>query len=90
MNSGKHDVRIVVEGAATALLPELERQDHPLHALWEKVRAKGLVAGACEACSRKMKTLEAARSQGVPLLNDMDGHPGMAGYRNDGYEIITF
>jgi hypothetical protein len=24
------------------------------------------------------------------FLNDMNGHPGMAEYRNDGYEIITF
>lgn len=90
MNAKGHDVRIVVEGAATRLTPALDDTDHPLHALWKKVRAVGLVDGVCEACSRKMEALDAARSQGLPLLNDMNGHPSMARYQNDGYEIITF
>lgn len=90
MNAKGYNVRIIVEGAATRLTPELDGTDHPLHALWKKVRAAGLVDGVCEACSRKMEALDAARSQGLPLLNDMNGHPGMARYQNDGYEIITF
>ena len=90
MNAGGHEVRIIVEGAATALPPKLDRTDHPLHALWEKVKAAGLVAGVCEACSRKMGSVAAAKEQGLALLNDMNGHPGMAHYRDAGFEIITF
>lgn len=90
MNANGDEVRIVVEGAATRLVPELAATDHPLHTLWEKVRKAGLVDGVCEACSRKMGTLEAAKSQGLIPLKDMNGHPSLARYQRNGYEIITF
>ncbi len=82
--------RIVVEGAATKLLPELVKSDHPLNKLWEKVTSAGLVAGVCKACSQKMGTLEAATEQGLTLLDEMNGHPSMARFRAEGYEIISF
>ena len=84
------EVRIVVEGAATKLLPSLVEVDNPLHGLWEKTKRAGLVDGACKACSQKMGTAVAAGSQGLTLLDDMNGHPGMAHYLEKGYDIITF
>ncbi len=81
---------IVVEGSATSLIPELAKKDNPLMGLWKKVKEEGLVEGVCRACSKKMGTLEEARAQNLTLLDDMNGHPGMAGYLNRGYEIITF
>lgn len=82
--------RIVLEGASTKLLPELALQEHPLHGLWEKVKAAGLVAGVCKACSRKLGSFEEAQRQGLAILEDMNGHPGIAGFQQNGYEIITF
>ena len=82
--------KIVVEGAATALVPALAAADHPLHTLWEKVKDQGLVAGVCKACAKKTGSLEAAQVQGLNLLEDMNGHPSMAAFRLDGFEIITF
>jgi hypothetical protein len=84
------DSRIIVEGAATKLVPELAASDHPLHILWEKAKDTGRIDGVCKACSQKMGTLEAAVEQGLPLLEDMHGHPGMARYRQEGFEIISF
>jgi len=81
---------IVLEGKATGLIPELVKDDNPLNKLWTKVKEKGLVHGACRACSQKMGTLEDAGKQNLALLEDMSGHPGMAGYMDRGYEIITF
>lgn len=81
---------IVVEGAATKLIPELAKEDHPLHTLWEKTKSQGLVAGVCRACSQKTGSLEAARDQGLAMLDEMNGHPSMGRYREEGYEIITF
>ena len=82
--------KIVVEGAATKLIPELEKTDNPLHNLWENAKASGLVDGVCKACSNKMGTLDAAKEQGLALLDEMTGHPGMARYRNEGFEIVSF
>ena len=84
------DAKIVIEGAATKLIPELAKKDNPLHGLWERAKAAKLVDGVCNACSRKMGTLEAAEAQGLKLLDDMTGHPGMARYQEDGFEIISF
>ncbi|MFP4392850.1 MAG: DsrE family protein [Desulfohalobiaceae bacterium] len=90
MKEKGHEVGIVIEGAATKLIPELVKEDHPLQELWAKAREQGLVYGACRACSHKMGTLEDARDQGIELLDDMSGHPSMAGFQHSGHEIITF
>lgn len=90
MQARGDECRVVVEGSATRLIPELAGPDHPLNKLWEKTRAAGLVAGVCRACSQKMGTLDAAKEQGLALLDDMNGHPSMSRYRSEGYEIITF
>ena len=90
MDQRNHKARIVVEGAATALIADLAAPEHPLNALWQKVIAKGLVAGVCKACATKMGTVSAAADQLLPLLDDMNGHPSMAAFRTAGFEIITF
>ena len=84
------EARIIVEGAATQLIPKLEKEENPLHQLWQKVKQHDLVEGACKACSQKMGTDKDAHAQGLALLDDMTGHPGMAAYRERGFEIITF
>jgi hypothetical protein len=90
MNANGVQTRIIVEGAATALLPKLAEPQHPLHKLWEQAKSKGIVSGACKGCAQKMGTLDEAVRQELPLLADMSGHPSMSGYIDDGFEIITF
>ena len=85
-----HEAKIIIEGASVKLLPELEKPGNPLHGLWKKTLDAGLVAGVCKACLSKIGTPEAAKEQGVTLLEEMSGHPSMAAYRENGYEIITF
>jgi hypothetical protein len=46
------------------LIAELVQEDNPMHKLWEKVKAGGLVDGVCKACSNKMGTLKAVEDQG--------------------------
>jgi hypothetical protein len=90
MSEKGYDTKIVIEGAATKLIPEFEKKGNPLHQLWQRARANGLVEGVCKACANKMETAAAAKALGLPLLEDMLGHPGMARYREAGFEIITF
>ncbi len=84
------DTGIIMEGASTRLVPELEKDGHFLHGLWLKVKEKGLLEGVCRACSNKMGTLKAAESAGLRLLDDMSGHPGLSNYMEKGFRIITF
>jgi hypothetical protein len=85
-----HEAVVVIEGAACKLVPELAREDNPLHALYAKAKAQGLIAGVCRACSAKMKVTEAVESEGLTFLDDMSGHPGMSGFLAKGYDIISF
>ena len=90
MSDKGFEAKIIIEGAATQLVPELEKKGHPLHQLWIKAKSKRLVDGVCKACANKMETISEAKNQGLPLLEDMLGHPSMARYRDAGFEIITF
>jgi hypothetical protein len=90
MSEKGHEAKIIIEGAATKLIPELDKKSNPLHQLWKRARAEGLVEGVCKACSNKMEAIGEAKTQGLPLLEDVLGHPGMARFRDAGFEIITF
>jgi hypothetical protein len=85
-----YETAMVLEGASVKLLPELDQTAHPLNRLWEKAKSEGLIAGVCKACSHKLGTIDEARKQGLALLDDMSGHPSMTGFREAGYEVITF
>ena len=81
---------IVFEGASVKLIPELEKPDNPFNALYLKAKGKGLIDGACKACSAKMGVLDAVKDAGIQLLDDMSGHPSMSSYMVRGYTILTF
>lgn len=90
MHERGYDVKVVIEGAATKLIPELAQEGNPMLRLYEKAKGLDLIDGVCKACSNKMGTLEAAQSQGLRLLDEMSGHPSMARYLEEGYEVISF
>ena len=90
MHDQGHEVQIVIEGAATQLLPALAQESHPLHQLWVKAQTAGLLAGVCKACATKMATLQAAQEQQLPIMGEMSGHPSMARFQAAGYDIISF
>ena len=90
MSERGYEVKIVIEGSATKLVPELAKEENPMHRLYEKAKGLDLVDGACKACSNKMGTLEAAKGQGLRLLDEMTGHPSVARYQEEGFEVVTF
>ena len=90
MKSNGHEAKIIMEGSSAKLVPELVKPENPLHGLWKRNLEAELIEGVCKACSGKLGTLDAAKEQGLTLLDDMAGHPSMASYRDKGFEIITF
>lgn len=81
---------IVLEGGATKLVALMATPGHFLNPLYVKARERGLFFGACRACSVKMGALSAVEGAGVPLLDYMSGHPGVAGYMEQGYAVLVF
>ena len=90
MSAKGYTVKVVVEGASTKLVADLEKAGNPMHALWQKAREAGLIEGVCKACANKLGALDAAKAAGLTLLDDMSGHPAMARFREDGFELVTF
>lgn len=90
MQKRGYEVKVVIEGAATALVKTYEEADTPFADLFYKMRDAGLIACVCQACAHKMHSLESVERQGLPLGNDMAGHPSLGQYIDNGYKIITF
>ena len=90
MSEKGKEVSIVLEGASVTLVSELEKESCPFHKLYMKAKSKGLIDGACKACSVKLKVMEEVEKAGIPLIGEMSGHPAMADYIEKGYRIITF
>jgi len=82
--------KIVIEGDAVQLIPEMAKPGHFLNQLYNKVREKNLIIGACRACSTKLGVAEAIEEEGVELIGTMSGHPAMSKYSRQGYTIVTF
>lgn len=90
MDEKNYAVKIVIEGSATKLVNELTNAENPFAKLYSKVQKKGLIDAVCKACAAKMGALEGVEAQGLPLAGEMLGHPSLAHYIEQGYEIITF
>jgi len=90
MHDKGHEVKVIIEGAATRLITELDKDGAPFHNLYAKLRQKDLIACICRACSQKMGTLAEAERQGLTIVGDMQGHPEIVSYLTGGYTILPF
>jgi hypothetical protein len=84
------EARIIIEGQATQLLQDLNRPENPFHSLYCKTRESGLIEGVCRVCATKTGSLAEAQAQGLPLLDDMSGHPSLGRYLEAGFTLVTF
>ena len=84
------DVKVVIEGTATKMVSVLNDPDKPFAGLYEKVKEKNLIDCVCQACAAKMDALVAAKAQELPVCGEMNGHPSLARYLEDGYRVMTF
>ena len=90
MKQRGYDVKVIIEGAATKLLNQLPDEKVPFSNQYNEVREKGIIDCVCQACAVKMGSLDAVKAHELPLCNEMTGHPSLAKYIEQGYEIITF
>jgi hypothetical protein len=89
MHARGWDVKLIFEGAATRLLHELNSPEKPFGKLYAELKEQSIIDCVCKACSHKMGSLEEAETQGLALCDELNGHPSMARYMDQGYKIIT-
>lgn len=85
-----YDVKLIIEGSATKLVRDLADSSKPFAGIYKKVKDAGFIDCVCKACAQKMDALDAALEQDLPLCNELAGHPSMARYKDQGYDIIVF
>jgi len=91
-----HDVAVVIEGSATLLIRTLGEEaeegsdSQGLHRLYEEVKERGLIDCVCRACSHRMGVVDDVERQQLSFGSEMNGHPSMSRYVDDGYEILVF
>ncbi len=90
LNDKGMDGRIVLEGEAVMLVPEMADEKHFLNTLYTKAKERDLFIGACRACSNKLGVIESLEGENIPLIGEMMGHPAMSDFIQQGYRIITF
>ena len=90
MGGKGYEVKVVIEGSATKLANDLCDTEKPFSKLYLDVRDRGLIDCVCKACASKMEALEGIERQNLPLCSEMKGHPSLAKYLEQGYEVITF
>jgi hypothetical protein len=90
MDSKGYDVKLIIEGSACKLVSTMTDEKQPFSQLYTKVKDKSLITCVCQACAAKMGSLDNAKEQGLTISGDMMGHPSLAQYIEDGYQIITF
>jgi hypothetical protein len=79
---------VIFDGAGTKWIDELSRSDHKYHELFEDVR--GEMAGACAYCAKAFGVKDRVEEEGVPLIDEYEGHPSVRKLVSDGYEVVTF
>lgn len=94
---GAATVRLIVEGAATGTMGKAKAEGSWTAELLGQAIEAGLVAGACRTASAGCSTGEPGRqvtdtlvAMGLTLLDDLEGHAGIARFVRDGYEIVPF
>jgi hypothetical protein len=99
MKDRGYDVKLVVEGDATKLLSLLRNETKPYADVYRRFRDRGLIDCVCRACATKNGVVPVVIEQNLKLAaaapvgqrgDDMAGHPAMAAYMEQGYEVMTF
>jgi hypothetical protein len=89
MEDRGYDVKMVVEGDATKLLSLLRNETKPFADVYRQFRNHGLIDCVCRACATKNGVVPAIIEQNLKPAGDMAGHPSMAEYMEQGYEVVT-
>ena len=90
MKGKGYDIKLIIEGSATKYVKELADPSKPLAKIYGKVKEAGLIDCVCQACANQTGSLDSAKEQNLPICNEMSGHPSMARYAEEGYEVIVF
>ncbi|MEO0069113.1 MAG: cytoplasmic protein [candidate division WOR-3 bacterium] len=84
------EVKVIIEGDATKQVSLLRNETKPFANIWLKAKRARLIDCVCRACAQKNTVVPAVIEQALSLCDEMEGHPSVARYIEEGYEILIF
>ena len=86
-----HEVVLVFDGAGTEWVSEWTnpQSDDKLKGAYEGLRKSGVVQVICDFCANAFQVKENLKTQGQELTAEYQGHPSIAKYADQGYQIVV-
>ncbi|MGB9742271.1 MAG: cytoplasmic protein [candidate division WOR-3 bacterium] len=84
------EVKMVIEGDATKQVSLLRNETKPFAGLWRRALTAKLIDCVCRACAQKNTVVPAVVEQGLQMCAELDGHPSIARYLEQGYQVVVF
>jgi sulfur relay (sulfurtransferase) complex TusBCD TusD component (DsrE family) len=85
-----HTVRLMFDGAATAWIEEFTNpaSTHMLKPAYEKFQKLGITEIICDYCAGAYKVQSSLAGRDLPLVSEYQGHPSLAKWVEQGYQIL--
>ena len=85
-NKKGYEIGVVLESEGCKLIPMYEEN---VNEKFEKMKELGLIVSVCRACAQATGALESAEKQGLPIHDELFGHPSLEKWIKEGYELIS-
>lgn len=85
-----HDVVLIFDGAGTTWAKELTdpESDSQLKPAYEALHAVGVTEIVCDYCANAFGVKGPLVERGIPLVSEYAGHPSIATWVDQGYQLI--
>ncbi len=86
-----HDVLLVFDGAGTEWVSEWTKpeSEDKLKPMYEELRKAGVTQVICDFCANAFQVKENLKTQGQELTAEYQGHPSIAKYADQGYQMVV-
>jgi len=85
-----HEVRLVFDGAGTEWAEELSNpaSESKIKPMYDEFKKLGISEVICDFCAGAFGVKEKLQGRQLPLTAEYEGHPSIAQWADQGYEII--
>ena len=86
-----HEVVLIFDGAGTEWAEELSNPDSAskLKPAYEQLKEQGIVEIVCDFCAAAFQVKEQLVERELPLVAEYEGHPSIAKWLDEGYQLIV-
>jgi len=86
-----HDVLLVFDGAGTEWVEEWTNSEsqNKLKPMYEELRKTGITQVICDFCANAFQVKENLKTQGQTLTSEYQGHPSIAKWVDQGYQLVV-